>query len=473
MKRFSSKSASQSASQSLSRVVALLFLLVGAISITAQPRNSMDKTVFLDYGDRFHADAYVVPMVNPDSARIAVFFRMANDFLTFTKVADPNEVKGNYRADMVVGIEVRDTLGVIRKRVRWEGVAYCNTFEETNSKRDFHYGWQAIDVGPGSYSIALEILNRKESDQKKITLQKVSFLPKRATRLLTAPMFVEPTIKGGVELLRPYVYSSNLTFGSRDARALILIADKQPTEYDYVIEQRPWEARDIRWWRVSDVRGVVRSSTKKFPKVSELASTNAPMLEMVEDGVQQRPLATLEIPVPVTALVPGTYDIFLISKEGGDTVKSSFKILWEMMPLSLRNLDYAYRAMQHLISEDQLDSLNDGSDGERRERLMQWWRAQDPTPTTTYNERMAEYFNRVDEAFYAYSTIQEPDGAMSDRGKVYILYGQPSNIEKKLAPGQEPLEVWTYANRVNKVITFRTTDKGLFKIKTVEPATKP
>jgi len=35
------------------------------------------------------------------------------------------------------------------------------------------------------------------------------------------------------------------------------------------------------------------------------------------------------------------------------------------------------------------------------------------------------------------------------------------------------LEIWTYSNRVNKVITFRTTDKGIFKIKSVEPYVKP
>lgn len=464
--RFSSRSSSRSGA------LVVLALLWSVVAV-AQPKSTIDKTVFLDYGDRFFADAYVVPTMNADTARIAVFFRMANDFLTFTKVTDPNDVKGNYRADMAVGIEVRDTLGVIRKRVRWEGEAYCNEFEQTNSKRDFHYGWQAIDVGGGSFTITLEILNRKESDQKKITLPRVSFQPRRAMRLLTSPMFAEPTIKNGTELLRPYVYSNNLAFGSRDARALMLIADTEPTDYDYIIEQRPWEARDIRWWRVSDIRGVTRSSNHRFPRISELATTDAPYLELVEDESQQRPMATLEVPVPVTVLVPGTYDIYLIKKGTADTLKSSFKILWEMMPLSLRNLDYAFRVMEHLITDDEIDSLNEGSDGERREQLMQWWRAQDPTPTTTYNERMAEYFHRVDEAFYTYGTIQEPDGAMSERGKVYILYGQPSKVEKKLAPGQEPIEVWTYSNRVNKVITFRTTDKGLFKIKSVEPAVKP
>lgn len=104
---------------------------------------------------------------------------------------------------------------------------------------------------------------------------------------------------------------------------------------------------------------------------------------------------------------------------------------------------------------------------------MNWWRAEDPTPTTTFNERMAEYFHRIDEAFYAYSTIQEPDGAQTTRGKVYALYGTPNDVAKKLTPGQEPLEIWTYSNRVNKVITFRTTDKGIFKIKSVEPYIKP
>ena len=361
---------------------------------------------------------------------------------------------------------------MIRKRVRWEDVAYCNEFEQTNSKREFHFGWQAIDVGAGSYRITLELLNLRDGEQKKISVPQISFMPRRSMRLLTAPMFVEPVSKGGKELLRPYVFSSNLMFGSRDARALVLISDQEPTEYDYVIEQRPWEARDIRWWRVSDIRGTVRSSTKRFPQMSLSATTDAPYLEIVEDEVNKRPLALMEIPVPVTALVPGTYDIKLIRSGSTDTVTSSFKVLWEMMPLSLRNLDYAIRAMTHLVNEEQLDSLDEGSDAERRERLMNWWRAEDPTPTTTYNERMSEYFHRIDEAFYAYSTIQEPDGAQTTRGKVYALYGVPNNVEKKLTPGQEPLEIWTYSNRVNKVITFRTTDKGLFKIKSVEPYVK-
>ncbi|RPI68929.1 MAG: hypothetical protein EHM43_03415, partial [Ignavibacteriae bacterium] len=292
--------------------------------------------------------------MNPDTARIAVFFRMANDFLTFTKVSDPNDVRGNYRADMVVGIEVRDTLGVIRKRVRWEGVAYCNEFGQTNSKGDFHFGWQAIAVGAGSYSVTFEILNQRDGEQKKITIPQVSFMPRKAMRLLTAPMFVEPVSKGGKELLRPYVFSSNLMFGSRDARALVLISDNQPTDYDYIIEQRPWEARDIRWWRVSDIRGTVRSSTTRFPQMALSATTDAPYLEIVEDEGNKRPLATMEIPVPVTALVPGTYDIKLIRTGTHDTITSSFKVLWEMMPLSLRNLDYAMRSMLHLLNEEQL-----------------------------------------------------------------------------------------------------------------------
>ena len=37
---------------------------------------------------------------------------------------------------------------------------------------------------------------------------------------------------------------------------------------------------------------------------------------------------------------------------------------------------------------------------------------------TPYNEEMAEYFSRVDYAFYNFQTINQKDGAKTDRGKI-------------------------------------------------------
>ena len=450
-------------------IVMLATVATTAIGMQAQPKSILDKTIFVDYGERFHADAYVVPSETSDSAYVAVFFRMSNDFLTFKKVTDPNDVGGNYKAPMAVGIEVRDTLGVIRKRVRWDGTAYTNVYEETNNKNKFHYGWSLFKIGEGSYNIALEVLEQKESASKRITIPVVSFNPSRKLRQLTAPIFAEPVARGGVELLRLYVFSGNISFGSRDAKALVLLSDTTDVDYDYIIVQRPYGIRDIRWWQVSDVRGSIVSSTTRFPRVSSQATTSEPFLEIKESPEVDRPIALVEIPVPVTALVPGNYELLLIRTGTTDTLHMPFQIVWEMMPLSLRNIDYAMNLMKYLLTEDQLDSLDEGSDMDRRLRLMDWWRKDDPSPTTTFNERMAEYYRRIDQAFYAFSTIQEPDGANTERAKIYVLYGPPTEIQKELPVNGEPVEIWLYKNKVSKRFTFAIDDAGIFKLRKIEP----
>ncbi len=444
-------------------VLLAVHLLFGT-NLFAQPKSILDKTIFVDYGERFHADAYVVPEDHPDSAAIVVFFRMSNDFLTFTKVTDPADVGGNFKAPMVVSMEVRDTMGVIRKRLRWEDVAYTNTFEETNNKNEYHYGWQRFVVGPGTYSISLEILEKKENPQKKLKLQDVSYNPRKHRRLLTQPMFVEPTVQQGRELLRPYVLSGNVSFGSRDARAIILLSDSVPVEYTYTVRQLPYEPRDIRWWEVSEVQGSVRSSTTRRYHLYELSTTAAPYLEAMDDAAHARNIAVVEVPIPVTGFVPGNYAIELVRNGTQDSIVTQFRILWEKMPLSLRNIDYAIDGLKYIVKEDELESINSGDDRQRRLNLMNWWRKEDPTPTTTYNERLAEYYKRLDQAFFAFSTIAEPDGADTERGKVYVLYGPPTTIEKKLAPDNYPQEIWTYSNSVSKTFTFKIDERGVYKL---------
>jgi GWxTD domain-containing protein len=443
--------------------------LMASEVLIAQPKSIVDKTIFIDYGDRFYADAYVVPTTSPDTAQVFVMFRMANDFLSFTQVTDRFDIGGNFKADMAVSAEVRDTLSVIRQRLRWAGVAYTNTFEETHNKNLFHYGWFSFNVGSGTYDITLEILAQRESNQKRITIRGVSFTPKRPLRQLTPPLFVEPEFREDVELLKPYIFTGNVPFGSTDARALILLSDSVPVDYDFTIKQIAWEGRDIRWWLVSDIIGTTTSSKTRFPRLSSLATTEAPYLEIHEEADSKLPVALVEIPVPLTALVPGKYEIILVRSGTTDTIRIPFRIVWELMPLSLRNIDYAINSMKFIVTEDILDSLDEGSDADRRERLMGWWRMQDPTETTTYNERMAEYFKRLDQAFFAFSTIQEPDGAQSERGKVYVLYGPPTEISKNLKAEGESLEIWRYSNKVGKKFTFIIDDRGIYRLKAVEP----
>lgn len=445
-------------------LLVLLLCLSAVYQASAQGAQMIrNRSMFTEYGERFYADAYVVPHDVGDSATVVVFFRIANDMMTFVRVRDVQEVRGNFSAEMSVSIELRDTLGVIRQRTKRTDTVFTNTFEETNDKNSYHVGWTTFRIGQGTYVLGLEVLSQKESNQKRLKLPPVAFMPRRSTRLLAPAAFGAPETIGGVDMLRLFVFNSNLPFGPEQARALLLVADSTETWYTYRIRQLPWDNKEIRWWRVSDIEGRVQSQRDRFPAISSASSSEAAYLEMVDRPAPTRAIASVEIPIPMATLVPGRYQIDLVKAGTKDTIAVKYQIIWEMMPFSLRTLDYAIESMRYICTEETLDSLTDGDASENRQALMNWWRRQDPTATTVYNERMAEYYRRVDNAFFAFSTINEPDGSRTERGKIYVLYGQPTEIVKDLK-ATSPREVWKYKTAPKQTFTFEVNDRGLFKL---------
>lgn len=455
-------------------IVTLLIVLClfRPLNLAAQPKTILDKTVFVDNAERFYAESYVVPTDVADSSQIVVIFRMSNDFLSFTKASTQNAKQGAFQATMAVSIEVRDTLGVIRQRIRYGSTVFTNSFEETNDKSSFRYGWQTITVPPGKYKITLEVLDRGVGQPKRLTLNDVTFHQSGHNTLITSPIFARPVPSKDRLLLRPYVLSGSVGFGPSDALALLQVADSAAVQYEYRIRQQPYGARDIRWWSVDEIIGQAASSVHRRLRLSEFANSRDPFLEVIDSPEKSSSIALIEVPLPVTMLVPGNYVVTLIAEGSTDSVTMPFSIVWESMPMSLRNLDYAMKVLKYTVKESVLDSLNAGNDAERRMHLMSWWRSNDGSPTTTYNERMAEYYKRVDQAFAAFSTIQESDGADTERAKVYILFGPPTTVDKRLSPNNEPQEEWTYANSVKKTFTFTMDQGGIYKLVGITPIEK-
>ena len=58
------------------------------------------------------------------------------------------------------------------------------------------------------------------------------------------------------------------------------------------------------------------------------------------------------------------------------------------------------------------------------ERLLAWWRRQDPLPASPLNERLLEHVQRVQHAEVHFASDAHPTG-FDDRGVVYVRYGRP------------------------------------------------
>ena len=83
------------------------------------------------------------------------------------------------------------------------------------------------------------------------------------------------------------------------------------------------------------------------------------------------------------------------------------------------------------------------TDEERKHFIEQFWLQRDPTPGTVENEFKEEHYRRMAHSS-RFSAIDVP-GWKTDRGRIYIIYGPPDEIESHPSPdAAAPFEEWLY-----------------------------
>jgi GWxTD domain-containing protein len=88
---------------------------------------------------------------------------------------------------------------------------------------------------------------------------------------------------------------------------------------------------------------------------------------------------------------------------------------------------------------DNLKTLDD-----KRKYLFNFWKRRDPNLLTPRNEARDDYFKRIREANKLYKQ-SFTDGWKSDRGRIYVIYGPPTDIEKHFMETDiKNYEIWTF-----------------------------
>ncbi len=82
----------------------------------------------------------------------------------------------------------------------------------------------------------------------------------------------------------------------------------------------------------------------------------------------------------------------------------------------------------------------------KRNFIEEFWRRRDPDPETPENEFKIEHYRRLRLANLLFSRTQgSNDGWNTDMGRIYILYGEPSEIERHPSTREaKPWEQWNY-----------------------------
>ena len=166
------------------------------------------------------------------------------------------------------------------------------------------------------------------------------------------------------------------------------------------------------------------------------------------------------VPITFERLETGKYQLTLTMVQ--DTLKSmkefAFSVIWPLKPRSLSDFKLAVDALRYIATEEEINQMTVFSSSKARKAFREFWQKQNPDTIRAFNPTMAEYYRRVDETIRRFSSTNEMDGYHTDRGRIYILFGSPSIINRLLKPNTAPTEIWTY-EKLKRRFTFTDQQK--------------
>jgi GWxTD domain-containing protein len=127
-------------------------------------------------------------------------------------------------------------------------------------------------------------------------------------------------------------------------------------------------------------------------------------------------------------------------------------------------LDSLYIPLVHIQESDELNVYDALSVEGKRNYLRNFWARRNPAPGRLGNAAMDEYYATIEEANRRFREggAAETPGWRTDRGRIFIRYGEPATVLREPVPEQGmPWEVWRYATgRGRKFVFIDETDFG-------------
>jgi GWxTD domain-containing protein len=167
--------------------------------------------------------------------------------------------------------------------------------------------------------------------------------------------------------------------------------------------------------------------------------------------------------VPGDSLSSGRYTLKLMLRSGdGKTTATrakDFEVRRETF-YSSKDLDEAVAILTYIATGSQVGAFAKASEDERKKIWEEFWRDKDPTPGTPRNEYLEEHLRRFRYANEHFGVSITP-GWKTDRGRIYILYGEPDEIESyPFEMGKKPSEIWTYYEKGRRFVFVDETGFG-------------
>ena len=113
--------------------------------------------------------------------------------------------------------------------------------------------------------------------------------------------------------------------------------------------------------------------------------------------------------------------------------------------MSEEELDDLFDKSKYIATVSEMDKYKAlATEDAKREFTFNFWKARDENPSDDRNETYVNYLKRINDSNAKYSALGKK-GWRTDRGRVFIIYGEASEIERH--PNEtdsRPYEIWKY-----------------------------
>jgi len=360
-----------------------------------------------------------------EHTQLEFYYSVPSSELLFLNASD-----NNYVASISVLLKVTDSNNKVVLSKSKEKKIGVNSVEETNNTRIGLIDQIVIDLLPGDYNLEIKVTD--ENSKSESTISSLLKVPTFNSDLdissiqLASRISSEKTnnsfVKGNKMVIpnpsKKYNYNSSLLFIYYEIYNLT-ISDKNS---ESVFESSLLIVNQF-------------GDSLIYTPMQTFALSGTSCIQTKTLDIRELHPGNYWISVSVFDIVSGKYVI----EKSKFTVHNSLTEE-ELLPMAEDDIKKYRGQIKYFATREEIELFDKVNNVGKRNFLINFWHSRDTSPETEENEFMLNCFARID-----YADKNFKDGLNSDMGRVFIIYGQPDEIENQaMNTNTKPYVIWEY-----------------------------
>lgn len=416
-------------------IITIIFTIVLNSLIIAQTNKLNEGSVFYDYA-KFKNDSV--------SAYVEFYYSIILSALTPSKYEKDSVVTANI--DLTI---YNDSTNEKLYNLPIKFMSMINS-DDINRENKYITGVKSFILNPGHYRFVVDAIDLQDTTNHYLTEFKITIINYEPERISLSSLEICSNIIEGSDNKNSYFYKNtyevipnpSLIFGEGlpmlfyylEVYNLLKGDLSHPVILSVGIRDNQGNLKQVKQKQLS----------RKFNSIVEVGAFN---ITKLKSGVYQLTASVIDS-VTGNGMV-SSKKFFIYNTSIVDTtpmmrgdegfLSSEFSVMSE------EELDDKFAMAKYIASSEEISQWEKLTTLEsKRQFLYKFWYVRNPDRLSPYNEAKDRYYERVNLANQRYSSNRVP-GWKTDRGRVLLIYGEPSEIER--FPNEMdsyPYEIWHY-----------------------------